>query len=216
MNATAFGKVRGKLRDFFSSGDERAVALGSGAEQIVINGLGSDVEIARQGLFYVRDSGAVAAVTAIPTTAAHLTLQNGEDDGGKSYVIHSVFGIQSGNGAALNSWHIVGMIERGRVALKTRDITAISGTMGQAYGGAAIVDQAATVVNSPGLWFPLGNSAGTTVASLTGTALDVAVNGMIILPPGRSLSLATVASATGITVFLGFRWYEYQLELHGL
>lgn len=157
---------------------------------------------------------AVAAVTTMPTTTAQISLYNGEAEGGKSYVLLSVYGIQVANGAALNSWglaHCINVDKPG--TLPTQDIakTSVKGLKARqgGYNGNAIIDLAATVTDD--LWAPVGNYAGTTVVSLSGTQLDVPLNGLVILPPGGMYSLAAIAAATGITVRQGFRWAEIQL-----
>ena len=119
---------------------------------------------------------------------------------------------QVGNGAALNSWHLMHLPSHIKPTTKpTADIAVASirsfgKTPSRAYGGKAIVDLAATVVDD--LWAPIGPMVGTTVASLTGTAVWVPLNGGVILEPGGQYSIEMVASATGITGRLGFVWAE--------
>lgn len=160
------------------------------------------------------EASAVAAVTAVPTTTAQVTLYNNEASGGKSYVIMAVFGTQVGNGAALNSWHLMHLVQLASPTTRpTQDIAraSIGGhkTPSTTYGGNAIIDLAATVVDD--LWKPIGPFAGTTVASLTGTSIYFWMHGSVILAPGGEYSLVGVASATGITTRLGMTWAEVQL-----
>lgn len=156
---------------------------------------------------------ATAAVLALPTTTAGITLYNNEPEGGKSYVLLSAFATQVANAAAQASWHLAHAIGRLKPATRpTADIAAASiynmKSPGPAYGGYAIIDLAATVEDT--LWKNVGPSVNTAVVSLSGTAIDVPLHGGVILAPGGSYSLQAVASAVDITVRMGFRWAEIQ------
>ena len=75
------------------------------------------------------------------------------------------------------------------------------------YGGSAIIDLAATVVDD--LWKSIGFSI---VNAITGVGwqADVWLDGLVILPPGGMYSLVTIAQATGVQTRAGFTWAEVQ------
>lgn len=211
--------VKGLIRQpqapgFYLDG-ERPQAINRRGAQYTQDDLPSLTALVNEGVCWqAGEATAVAAVLTMPTTTAQVTLYNNEPDAGKSYIVLSVFGIQVANGAALNSWGIAHCVHAAKpTTLPTADIASTSfknlKARAGAYGGAAIVDLAATVVDD--LWKPVGPFAGTTVVSLSGTQIDVPLNGLVILPPGGEYSLVAVASATGITTRLGFRWAEVQL-----
>lgn len=213
--STVLGRVRQPLAPPFYLDGEYPQAMNRRGAQFVQDDLPSLASLINEGVCWQAGAAtAVAAVTTMPTTTAQITLYNNEPDGGKSYILLAVYGIQEANGAALSSWGIAHCVNAAKPAtVPTADIASTSfknlKARAGAYGGNAIVDLAATVVDD--LWKPVGPFAGTTVVSLSGTQIDVPLNGLVILPPGGEYSLASVASATSVTVRLGFRWAEVQL-----
>lgn len=209
------GLVRQPQAPPFYLDSEHPQGINRRGAQYVQDDLPSLTTLVNEGVCWqVGEATAVAAVTTMPTTTAQITLYNNEAEGGKTYIVLSVFGIQVANGAALNSWGIAHCVNVAKPStLPTADIatTSIKSLKARqgSYGGNAIVDLAATVVDD--LWKPVGAFAGTTVVSLSGTQIDVPLNGAVILPPGGEYSLVAIASATGITTRLGFRWAEVQL-----
>lgn len=160
--------------------------------------------------YQVGEATAVAAVIALPTTTAGLTIQNGEPDNGKWYVFHSVFAQIEASGAAVQTVGIAHCIGMNRVAAATQDValTSVKPLLGGSgpYAGLAIVDLAATVVDD--LWKPVGSAVSTAVASNGALALDVLLDGLVILKPKAQYSLKLVGTATSITGRLGARWFE--------
>lgn len=209
------GLVRQPQAPPFYLDGEHAQGINRRGAQYVQDDLPSLTALINEGVCWQAGAAtATAAVTTMPTTTAVITLYNNESEGGKSFVLLSVFGIQEANGAALSSWGIAHCVHKDKPAtLPTADIAvaSIKGLKARqgSYGGNAIIDLAATVVDD--LWKPIGPFAGTTVVSLSGTQIDVPLNGLVILPPGGEYSLASIASATSVTTRLGFRWAEVQL-----
>jgi len=205
--------IRGKLRG--SADVEKEISLGLQRDLHISKLLPDYATLVNEGLVWtVGQATATAAVTSLPTLTAGISLYNSEPDGGKSYVILKVGANQVGNGAAQASWHLAHLINVEKpTTIPTADILAASiknlkARAGQ-YSGKAIVDLGATVIDD--LWKPVGNSTGTVVVSLSGTAIEVPINGMVIVPPGGMYSLEAIASATGITVRMYFVWAEIQL-----
>lgn len=154
---------------------------------------------------------AVAPVAAVPTTAAHLSLINGEPVGGKTYTVSAVsFTPDVSAGAAFVAQLLAnvtaqpggnppsGTTARGPVA-----------TDGLKSDSRAIVRSATTIVNN-GMWHPAGMSVNGGAATAT-IAMGgwVYVRGIYVLPPGVMLSLAVLCSAAGsATCQLFVNWEE--------
>ena len=160
--------------------------------------------------YQVGEATAVAAVIALPTTTAGLTIQNGEPDNGKWYVVHSVFAQIEASGAAVQTVGLAHCIGMNRVAAATQDValTSIKPLLGGSgpYAGLCIVDLAATVVDD--LWKPVGSQISNAVASNGAGQIDTFLDGLVILKPKAQYSLKLVGTATSVTGRLGVRWFE--------
>lgn len=151
-------------------------------------------------------SAAAAPVAAMPTTAAQLTLFNGELAHDRSYIIDSVSLVVVVSAAAATAISIVGCINVNTKAAPTTNLLTPKGLAGQAYYGLGIVATGQTITND--LWSPLGNSNGAATSGI-GTTLSVELNGMFVLPSRHMFSITAVANtATTITCRLGIRWHE--------
>lgn len=204
--------VRGKnaVTDLFSRGEGQPNINGRG-DMLVSLALPPAVELVRHGESYgVIQATAVAPVVALPTTTAQVSLWNGEPSNGKSYVIDSIICTVVVSAAAATSIGIAGMLNKGAVSAMVADITPF-GLAGHGYQGRGRVDLAATVVDDG--WHPIGTSI-IGAASQIGQTIDLPVKGLYIVPPGGAFSIATLANtATTITVKMGLRWHEIQLDL---
>lgn len=162
--------------------------------------------------YQIGEATAVAAVVALPTTTAGLTIQNGEPDNGKWYVVHSVFAQVEASGAAVQTVGIAHCVGMNRVAAATQDValTSIKPLLGGAgpYAGLAIVDLAATVVDD--LWKPVGPQISNAVASNGAGQIDHFLDGLVILKPKAQYSLKLVGTATSVTGRLGLRFFEVE------
>lgn len=196
-----------------SDRDEINVDVNDRGALLVQQDLPPLAELVNAGVCWqVIEATETAGVVALPTTTAGITLYNNYPDGGLSLVLISVFGFQLVNGAALNSWGLAHCIHAAKPGtLPTADITAFKNLKARqgAYGGSAIVDLGATVVDDE--WAPIGGSVGTSVVSLPGTQIDVPMYGMVILPPGGEYSLEAIVSSVDLDIKLGMRWAEVQL-----
>src|SRR3990167_4890132 len=86
------GVVRRGGRPNYGDGAREAPGLTPGGDLLVAAGLPPLAALVALGdSYWARTTTAAAPVTAIPTDAALIGLWNGEPDGGKSYVIDSVF-----------------------------------------------------------------------------------------------------------------------------
>lgn len=184
--------------------------------QLVAAGTSPYFEQSRLGnRWSVQDTSAIAAVVVRPSTVAGLTLFNNEPVGGKSYVIDSIMAFNLVQTAAISGYSIWCCIHPVGMTKPTADITAIKSSSGKSgYGGNAVVDTGATVVDDG--WFPVGITAltggvGTTAPS---GALTYQPEGRFIVPPTAAISMNVVASIVGLTFTHGFSWVEQQLVVN--
>jgi hypothetical protein len=192
-------------------------------EQLRVNLLGdlriavalpSLAEIVRFGNSYqARTTTAAAPVAAIPTTAALISLWNGEADDGKSLVIDSVFAVTVASTTAQQTPTILGMLNS--LAIPTAiaaTITPISLLGNKTYGGRARVAVGTTVVDAG--WFPFGTNAPQLAGATNniGSCTDIRLDGLIIVPPKGQFNLSVLsAAATASSIQVGLRWHEIQL-----
>lgn len=170
-------------------------------------------DLVNSGCVWQAKSATTAAVIAVPTTAAILGLQNGEPDGGKSYVILAVGGIQIASPASMCTLALIHspQIAKPGTAL-TADVTVIKNLKaryGVAYPGNAILDNGPTVVDDG--WFPLGKPSALNIASLFGANIWHDVDGMVVVPPGAVWALSCIANAVTVTVQIAVVWAELNL-----
>jgi len=180
-------------------------------------GYGSNIArwVAEGKGYRVIEASATASVAALPTTTAALTIQNGEPDNGKWYVVHSVFATLEASAAAVESAYIAGVTGMNRVAAATQDLalTSIKPLLAGAgpYAGLAILDLAAAVVDD--LWFPLSPAQSNFVASNGEFAVGpVYLDGLVVIKPKAQFSLETCATTTAVTSRIGLTWFEVDRE----
>lgn len=189
-----------------------------GATYVVQTLLPSGQQSANGNVYVAGTATAVAPVAVIPTTAAHLTLWNGESQTsgtGKSYqLISAGYYTVVSAGAALITQLFLTMTTVATVVPTGTAATAIAGLSGLATGSSATILSAVTVVNN-GVWHPFGPSynagAATATVALGG---ETYTQGEYILRPGMRLSAAVVCSAAAsATCSIFFKWAELPLKL---
>lgn len=208
------GRIRGMDQPGFAQNDRgpQPLDVNPRGDLAVVQALPSLAEVVRMGeSYFVIQAAAVAPVVALPTTTAQVSLWNGEPDGGRCYVIDSVFATDVVSAGAATGIGLAALLNIGRVALPSGSLLTPKGLTGQGYRGAGKVVLAATVVDDT--WAPLGSSV-VGPASQIGLNLDVPVNGLYIVRPGHLFSLACLANTvTTITVKMGIRWHEVNLVI---
>ncbi len=165
------------------------------------------------GGYSVIATAGVATIVVAPTVLSLGTLFNNAPGGGKTFVLDRAFFHQLVSTAAearLGIWlcvHPVGM------AKPTADITKInSGSGRKGYGGDAIFDLDATVVDDG--WYPWGDSVDVEpTGTLPGAQVAVPVGGRILVPPQAGVSIQVVSSLAGVTGAAGLSWFEEQLDV---
>lgn len=161
-------------------------------------------------------AAACLATGTRPTTAALGTLWNGEDGGGKCYVISRVFAQQVGSDETSRNRFGIYVCNHGTLAGATApvaDITAIRSLRGDSgYSGNARFDVGATVVDEG--WFPIGNSETAEERQTTGgSQISIPVKGMYVVQPQHAFSIHCTSNDTNITVRVGVTWFEVVLDL---
>src|SRR3990167_10072401 len=95
--------INAVLQAFVKNSSDRAnvASTRSGALLVTPYGLPYSKWVAEGKGYSVIEATATAGVAALPTTTAGLTIQNGEPDNGKWYVVHSVFAECEASAAAV-------------------------------------------------------------------------------------------------------------------
>jgi hypothetical protein len=147
-------------------------------------------------------STAVAPVAAMPTTAAHFSLFNGNPQGsGISAIILAVGSITTTSAAAAIETGLAACVTT--VLITTQTGTAASTirplTGNALYGGACTVLSAVTIVDN-GLWLPVTESKVNANTANIMSNIHSDVNGRYVIMPGQTFNLATLCNAAGSAV----------------
>lgn len=209
------GYVRGLMRGVMGEGPESPIHITPGGEQIIVQGLPPEAELARQGCGWYTIGTAVAPVAAVPTTAAHLSLYNG--DTVKSLVIAAVGGFTAASMAVAGQ---ITMMVRNDVPGVNAAITTsliVAGLSGKQYSG-KVVSKASQTLAAIGAgnnvaWMPPGPSASAVTTTTIGVCAHAECFGRWIVPPGGFFSLATLAQTAAGTVQPYAYFYEVALNL---
>lgn len=208
------GTVRGSAQPNYGEGVNAPIAMNNRGEMLVTQGLPPLATIVNKGSSWQASTTTAAApVVAIPTTAALIGLQNGEPDNGKSYIIDSIFVIQTAVTAAVQNIGILVNLSLAKIAtLIAQTITPKPLKAGAFYGGAARVAVGITLNATDGVaanWFPIGTTPTPSNTLQIGTIVDYDVKGRLIVPPGNQISLSALAgAATATSIQIGLRWHE--------
>lgn len=162
-------------------------------------------------------ANALAAVAAVPTTAAHFVLFNGEQPGGKSYYITSCSCTSTTTAAAAENLQLLAhvsvaplknMPSGGNAALGPKPLGSgvNAGTNAQASSTVTIVQD--------GVWHPVGwssNSGAGTATIALGTWVNL-INTfgqvLYVIPPGGMISFACLQSTAAGKACIYATWYE--------
>lgn len=173
--------------------------------------------VAEGKVWSVQDLTTATIGAAPPTGTAGLTIQNPADSG-VYYVVFMLTGIIDANPASLASatlWHCAHKLA---VAALSRDISlqatgagAVNGMRaGQgAYGGVAILDRGATVIDDG--WAPVGDMFSNVVNSQADYAVVVELPVPVVVPPSFHYSMHAVGSGT-TALGHGLIWAEVSVN----
>lgn len=213
------GRVRGVLRDIYAVGDGQ-LGLGDGLELLSNQVLPERAEIVRMGNSYgaqIPTASAFTYAAAWPTTRAELLLYNGEDKGGKTYIIDRVWLANITATAAGIPIALLGqLVPAATIMTAVTDNTAVlrqslSGKVSN-YSGRVLLALAVTTLIA-NKWMQLGNglAGGSTVTNI-GLGCEANVYGKYLVPPGAAFGLAGIAGTAVGTAIVGVEWHEVQLN----
>jgi hypothetical protein len=211
------GLVRGLFASTYPEGDEdKQIVLNNRGDQVVVQSLPEFTELVRLGdSWQVALATGIAALTALPTTAAGLSIWNGEPANGKCYAIDS-FGSWEAVTDATQSDRtaLFAMNNAIPVAAPTATAITIRSLSGRSnYSGKARPVSALAVTNEG--WFAHGGQppAMTAFAGDNWKVNEVFVRGLYLVPPGGCFSVHAVkaAAAAAAQQFFFVRWHEVQL-----
>ncbi len=209
--------LTGLIRSGPSRGNAAGIELNSQRDLMIAQGLPSYTEMARQGRGWsVIQVVATAGLVVRPSATAAITLWNGENGNGRSYVIDRIFTHNLVSTATQGFFGMWACIHPSKMALPTADLvysrTNWTGNSGRMYNGAGVADVGATVINDG--WYPWGQGMETEAAGvLPGSHISVNIEGRLIVPPGGAISLQVVTAKTSDTFTSGISWYEVDLPL---
>ena len=210
------GRVRGLYAENYSEAREDVQAiLNSRGDLVVAAGLPECAEMVRLGNSYqVCNVTGQAALTALPTTVAGLTLWNGEPGTGACYVIEE-FGSWEAvvDATQTDVTAIFACNSKTPVAAPTDAALAIRSLSGKTYGGRGRTVAGGTIVNDG--WFAHGTN-GQMAAAAAGAnwkVNEVKCKGLYLVPPGGAFNVQAVkaAAAAAAQQFFFIRWHEVQL-----
>ena len=211
-------RSEGVIRHGEDAGEDKGIAVTDAGDQYVVAAAAPYAELTRLGGGYsVIATSAVVGLVVRPSTVAQITVWNGENAGGKSYVIDRLFTHNLVSTSALSLYSIWACVHPAGMTDPGEDIAAsatnITGNSGRRYNGSGIVGVAETVVDNG--WYPWATSVEVTQATvLPGSHLVAEVAGRLIVPPQGGISLTVVCSLTSTVTFTtGLSWYEVQLDL---
>ncbi len=213
-------KIAGRVRtlnpgNYPDNDEDQQFHLNPRGDQIIAQGLPELAELVRLGgSWQVASTTGQAALTALPTTTAGLSLLNNEPTTGKVYAIDSA-AIWEGVVDATQSDQtaLFAMLNKQGSALPTAGtaetgLTSLSGRLN--YDGSASAKRGATVVNDN--WFPCGTSAPSGVTAVAGAiwkVTDVPLKGLYMVRPGSAFSIQAVKVAGAASqMFFAIRWHE--------
>lgn len=207
-------------RRSLDSGSERSAIVNYDDEQIFAQGGPPYAELSRRNKgWQVMNTSALAALVVRPSTVANGTLYNGNTAASQiALVIDRIFAFNLVTTDAVEDWSVWACIHPTGMTAPTADITAFKSMSGlaTAYGGGAIFDTGATVVDNG--WFPVdtsGSKVGNSGTTTPGTAVAIPIEGRFIIPPTAAISVTIVGSLVGQTFTTGFSFFEYALPMGG-
>lgn len=217
IDANIKGTVVGRSSPNYTEDQSAELAVDNMGLLQVAQSMPELAALVRLGQSYqVALAAGLAALTALPTTVAGLSLYNGEPATGKSYIIDSfgsweaVADVTQADVTALFAMNnVVPVTAPAATALTIRSLS------GRVYGGKARPVTTATVVNDG--WFAHGAEAqGTTVTGAGGLQWKVneaKVKGMYIVTPGGQFNIQAVKAAAAVAAqqFFFVRWHEAQI-----
>ena len=181
-------------------------------EQLFALGMPGRTELARIGAYYTLKSAAIACQTALPTTTAPISLWNGAAVGSNScIVIDGITWTCTTSAAAASSFSLAVCLGRANVTTQpaTTDTRVVATNNGKTYAGNIQMSHTVTITDDN--WVPIGGTFTTALTATVGSSVDVPIDGAIIIPPQRLLSLTCIAANTTAAGLFAVRFAELVL-----
>lgn len=220
MDVEIMGKVRGDAAPNLPDSREDARAmLNNRGDLLVAQSLPELAEVVRLGgSWQVASTTGQAALTALSTTTAGLTVKNNEPASGRCYAIDSFGSWEAVVDATQTDVTALFAMLNSRADAANSGGTAETGVKslsGRAPGQSnAVAARGMTVVNNG--WFPHSTEGAQMAAAAAGAQWKVnecRCRGLYLVPPGLSFSVQVVkaAAAAASQQFFFIRWHEVQL-----
>jgi len=209
------GRVRGVFAPNYPENDEdQQLHINNRGEQLVAQALPELTTLVSLGdSWQVASATGLAALTALPTTTAGLSLWNGEPATGKCYAIDS-FGSWEAvvDATQTDVTAIFACNNKTPVTAPTDAALVIRSLSGKSYGGKARTLAGGTITNDG--WFAHGTS-GEMAAAAAGAnwkVNEVQCRGLYLVPPGGMFNVQAVkaAAAAAAQQFFFIRFHEVQ------
>jgi hypothetical protein len=215
MLVRAAARVRGLFAgNYPENREDEQLVINTRGDMSMAQGLPELTELVRMGDSWQVLSAAAAALTAVPTTAAGLSLWNGEPGQGKSYAIDSIGCVEIVTDATQqNSLALFSMVSRAVITPPVDAALTIGGLSGKIYGGKARTVAGATTLATD-VWIPNAPSSPGATAFAGGVwrVHEASLRGLYLVPPGWQFNIAaakTVATAAQLRYYI--RWHEVQI-----
>jgi len=214
---SGISKIVGRVRGMFAGNypenrEDEEFHLNNRGDMCVAQALPERAELVRMGNSYISIGTTVAPVAALPTTAAHFSLWNGENDDGLSYIIDYVGSINTTSAGAAINLGLSYCLNLGKQTNPAGAI-AIKSLSGRAnYRGKGNTKASVSVTNDG--FFPMGNGLVCANTANIMMSVEYSMYGRIIVPPGCLFSLATLCNAAGsASAQPWIIWHEVRLIL---
>lgn len=217
-------KIAGRVRGLFAGSypenrEDEQLHLNPRGDQIVVQGLPELTELVRLGdSWQLASTTGQAALTALPTTTAGLTIKNNEAATGKCFAVDSFGSWEAVVDATQTDVTALFAMLNGRTDTAPSSGTAETGSKslsGRVPGQSTVTAlRGATVTNNG--WFPhstVGAQVAPAAAGANWKVNEALVRGLYLIPPGGSFSIQAVkaAAAAAAQQFFFVRWHEVQL-----
>lgn len=214
LNTLIAALVRGLSAPNYAEGDEQEVSINNRGETLVVQALPELTELVRMGDSWGVMGAATAALTAVPTTVAGLSLFNSEAATGKCYAIDSFGCVEIVTDTTQqNSLALFAMNSKvGSVAAPTDAALTKSSMSGKTYGGNCRHVAGGTVVDNG--WQPHAPSAPGATAFAGGVwrVHEYQARGLYLVQPGGQFNIAVAkVAATAAQIRYFIRHHEIQI-----
>lgn len=214
------GRVRGSGGPPALSDSQLAVPdMTSRGDLLLAQGLPERADLVRLGNSWgaqIKEADAFTLLITAPTTLAALALQNGEQSGGKSYIIDRVWLKAVTSLAAANYLALLAQVTPPGTAIvadsANKTVYGLSGKKN--YGGKAQIAIASIVTGAlADQWAPIGASQALGTSTSIAAAFEAFVYGRYVIPPGGVFNIGAQEAVSGGTAIVGVEWHEVQLAL---